>query len=201
MKLPEPFAYPAKPHTCRHGPMGYSKYRHYRNWLRDEFSFRCVYCLRRENWFAMPRDHELDHFLAKSDHPDEECAYDNLVIACRQCNGTKSAKSLPSPEIVAYGDCLHVDDDGRIHAKNNFGEAIIEALRLDGSDYTGLRRDVIAMIREAAPGSTALKRLLGYPEELPDLSKERKPKSNKCPNGIHESHFARKQRDELPEYY
>lgn len=199
MKLPDPFAYPTKPHVRRHGPEGYSAYRHYRNWLRDEFSFRCVYCLRREKWFAMPRDHELDHFLPKREHPDVERDYDNLVIACRQCNGTKAAKCLPSPEVVAYGDCMRVDDEGRIHAKNDFGEAIIAALRLDNVRYTQLRRDVIAIIRENAPGSTAWRRFLGYPEELPDLSKERTPKSNKRPNGIRKSHFARK--NDLPEYY
>ena len=201
MKLPEPFAYPTNAHVRRHGPEGYSKYRYYRNWLRDEFSFRCIYCLRRETWFAMPRDHEIDHFLPKSDHPDVERDYDNLVTACRQCNGTKAAKLLPSPESVAYGDCLRVDDQGRIHAKNSQGETIIEALRLDGPDYTRLRRDIIAIVRENAPGSRTLKRLLGYPDELPDLSKERKPKFNRRPRGIHQSHHSRRQRDDLPEYY
>ena len=201
MKLPEPFAYPTKPHVRRHGPEGYSEYRHYRNWLRDEFSFRCVYCLRRENWFAMPRDHELDHFLPKSDHPDVERDYDNLVFACRQCNGTKAAKYLPSPESVAYGDCLRVDEAGQIQAKNKHGKKIIKALRLDGADYMRLRRDIIAMVAENKVGSVGMRRLLGYPEALPDLSKERKPRRNKRPGGIHQSHFARKQRGELPEYY
>ena len=201
MTLPEPFAYPTKPHVRRHGPEGYSEYRHYRNWLRDEFSFRCVYCLRRENWFAMPRDHELDHFLPKSDHPDVERDYDNLVFACRQCNGTKAAKYLSSPESVAYGDCLRVDEAGQIHAKNEHGKKIIKALRLDGADYTRLRRDIIAIVSERPLGSHALKRFLGYPEDLPDLSKERKPRTNKRPGGIHESHFERNQRGELPEYY
>jgi len=201
MKLLEPFAYPTKPHVRRHGPEGYSEYRHYRNWLRDEFSFRCVYCLRRENWFAMPRDHEIDHFLPRRDHPQAERAYGNLVTACRQCNGTKAAKYLPAPEAVAYGDCLWVDGDGQIHAKNKQGRKIIKALRLDGADYTRLRRDIIAMVSEAKVGSIGMRRLLGYPEELPDLSEERKPKTNKRPNSIRDSHFARKQRNVLPEYY
>ena len=40
MKLPDPFAYPMRPHARRHGPQGYSKHGEYRNWLRDEFAFR-----------------------------------------------------------------------------------------------------------------------------------------------------------------
>jgi len=201
MKLPEPFAYPTKPHVRRHGPEGYSEYGHYRNWLRDEFCFRCVYCLRRETWFAMPRDHEIDHFLPKSDHPDVERDYDNLVTACRQCNGTKAAKLLPSPESIAYGDCLWVDDDGHIHSRNDKGKDIIEALRLDGDDYTRLRRKVIQLVRESHQGSVALKCFLGYPEDLPDLTKERKPKHNKRPKGIIESCHARRQRNDLPDYF
>src|SRR4051812_6611871 len=126
MSLPKPFAYPTRPHVRRHGPEGYSEYRYYRNWLRDEFSFRCVYCLRRETWFMLSRDHEIDHFLPRADRPDVERDYDNLVLACRQCNGTKAAKYLPAPESVAYGDCLSVDALGQIHAKNRHGEKLIK---------------------------------------------------------------------------
>lgn len=201
MSPPTPFTYPKEQHTRRHGPQGYPNYGEYRNWLRDEFSFRCIYCLRRETWFAMPRDHEIDHFLPKSSHPKGKCDFDNLVFACRQCNGTKAAKYLPSPESVAYGNCLLVDEKGVIHPKNKLGERIIEALRLDGADYTAIRRDVIEMVHENKIGSRTLNRLLGYPDELPNLSKEKKPKSNTRPSGIQESHFERKLRNELPAYY
>jgi hypothetical protein len=44
------FDYPSLPHARRHGPQGYADYKHYKPWLRDEFSFRCVYCLCRETW-------------------------------------------------------------------------------------------------------------------------------------------------------
>ena len=46
MTLPDPFAYPRQPHQRKHGPMGYRHYRLYGSWLRDEWSFRCPYCLR-----------------------------------------------------------------------------------------------------------------------------------------------------------
>lgn len=45
-----PFEYPSAPLVRRHGPVGYLDYSSFRPWLRDEFGFRCVYCLRREQW-------------------------------------------------------------------------------------------------------------------------------------------------------
>jgi hypothetical protein len=42
------FTYPAEPHLRRHGPQGYVDAASYRPWLRDDFAFRCVYCLFRE---------------------------------------------------------------------------------------------------------------------------------------------------------
>ena len=45
-----PFTYPSAPIVRRHDPIGYLDYDSFRPWLRDEFRFRCVYCLRRERW-------------------------------------------------------------------------------------------------------------------------------------------------------
>ena len=199
--LPAPFAYPSKPHIRRHGPQGYSRYRQFRNWLRDEFAFRCIYCLRRETWLTTRRDYQIDHFLPKSEHPDVERDYDNLVYACSECNGTKAAKYLPSPESVAYGDCMRVDENGEIHALNERGITIIEALHLDAHEYTRLRRIIIVTVAEARLGSETLKWCLCYPDELPNLSAEKKPKNNNRLGGISESHYERKEHSELPEYY
>jgi len=44
--------YPRHLHIRRHSPRGYRTYRAYKPWLRDEFAFRCVYCLWRERWCA-----------------------------------------------------------------------------------------------------------------------------------------------------
>ena len=201
MTLPSPFAYPKKAHVRRHGPYGCQRYGEYRNWLRDEFSFRCVYCLRRETWLTTRKDHEIDHFLPQRDHEDIENDYDNLVFACRECNGTKGAKYLPSPAKVAYGDCLRVDELGEIHAKNEQGEIMIEILRLDAPERTALRRRILETIDESSPGTKTMKWCLGYPDNLPDLSKETAPKGNKRPSGINDSSFDRRRRKSLPEYY
>jgi hypothetical protein len=201
VNLPAPFAYPAKPHCRRHGPEGYSHYRHYRNWLRDEFAFRCIYCLRRETWLTLSPDWEIDHFLPKSEHPDVERDYDNLVYACNRCNRTKAAKYLPNPEQVAYGKSLHVDANGEIHALDEDGKTLIESLGLDDPDYTRMRRRILESIAEASPGGKIRRWLLGYPDDLPDLSREPKPKSNRRLEGIADSYFERNRRNELPDYY
>jgi hypothetical protein len=94
---PDPFAYPSEPHVRRHGPLGYSHHRLYLNWLRDEFSFRCVYCLRRETWLTLEADWQIDHFVPKSILPKGALDYDNLVYSCSSCNHSKAAHLAPDP--------------------------------------------------------------------------------------------------------
>lgn len=204
MKLPDPFAYPTHPHVRRHGPQGYSRHGDYRNWLRDEFAFRCVYCLRRETWATLPRDFEVEHIIPKSKRPDLALDYDNLCYACGECNGTKAAKLLPSPDKVAYGQCLFVDNEGVIHARAGSREGIklIKGLDLNEHAYVRMRRVILAAISATQPGTPVMNWCLGYPDDLPDLSQERRPKANKRPDGIQESCFVRRhKRRDLPDYY
>src|SRR5688500_1605948 len=126
LNSPDPFAYPPQPHTRRHGPVGYRDYRLCRNWLRDEFSFRCIYCLRRETWATVRMDWQIDHFVPKSIHPLCALDYDNLVYACSTCNHSKAAHLAPDPCRIAYGTCVEVKDDGEIHPLTDDGIALIE---------------------------------------------------------------------------
>jgi hypothetical protein len=45
-----PFVYLDRPQLRKHGPAGYTNYQSFKPWLRDEFQFRCAYCLERERW-------------------------------------------------------------------------------------------------------------------------------------------------------
>ena len=107
-----PFNYPVEPHQRRHGPQGYGSPESYRPWLRDEFAFRCVYCLDRELW---------------------------------QNSVGKFTVEQHSPELY--------------------------------------------------------RELMGYPVDLPDLSSLRPPAGNSRPEGIAQSHAARRERGELPDIY
>lgn len=80
------FLYPSHPLARRHGPKGYADYQSFRPWLRDEFSFRCVYCLIREQWGRVTGEFDLDHFTPQSCRPDQMAEYDNLLYACHTCN-------------------------------------------------------------------------------------------------------------------
>jgi hypothetical protein len=182
--------------------MGYPHYRHYRNWLRDEFTFRCVYCLRRETWLTLSADWEIDHYLPKSEHPKAACDYDNLVYACNRCNRTKAAQYLPDPAAVAYGRCVRADENGQIHWLTPEGQNLVEALGLDDEDYTDMRRHILEALQEAPPGGKTMAWLLGFPANIPDLSQEpAPPDGNKRPSGIRGSHFERRKRGELPMYH
>jgi len=204
-----PFLYPSAPHVRRHGPTDYSTYRHYRPWLRDEFCFRCVYCLRRETWAFHDSDFELDHDVAQSVSPELCKEYTNLVYACHNCNKRKGNRSIPSVSEVGYGACMEVimvgADSGRINALNDDGTRIIDELSLDARKITAMRREYIGTIRSFEKhDKPRLQFWMGFPEdlELPDLSTVRpQPKGNTKPQGISVSWFEKKERQELPEIY
>ena len=95
--IPEPFSYPTTPHVRRHAPSGWKTYSRYKSWLRDEFCFRCVYCLDRELWKDPRRGFEIDHSIPQKLRPDLKSDYDNLLYLCSACNNLKSATLLPDP--------------------------------------------------------------------------------------------------------
>jgi hypothetical protein len=92
-----PFSYPATPHVRRHGPQGYAASDSYRPWLRDEFSFKCVFCLLREQWGRPRGTFHLDHFRATAQHPAERLTYENLLYCCVTCNEAKGKRTIPDP--------------------------------------------------------------------------------------------------------
>jgi len=202
-----PFRYPAAPHVRRHGPVGYSAYPQYRQWLRDEFCFRCVYCLRRETWAFDNSEFELDHDVAKSLAPELCRDYTNLVYACHNCNKRKSNKRLPSPSEVGYGACMEVlvtgSRAGEIQSLNNDGVRLIDELSLDAPKITATRKLCIETIYSLEKHNKPLYLIwMGFPTELPDLANiSPQPNSNTLPEGIEHSWLARKLRGELPEIY
>ena len=197
----EPFVYSATPHVRRHGPYGYKEYESYREWLRDEFSFRCVFCLRREQWGSVGGMWDIDHSTPQHKNPQRKLDYDNLLYTCRTCNSAKSGQVVPDPCEVAFGECVEVHTDGTIRALNEDGEILIAALRLDNEDHTRVRHLMITALRSLAlHDRQAYIPWMRYPDNLPDLSKL-KPPGNTKPEGVNASYYARRIRGELPETY
>lgn len=199
---PAPFAYPPTPHVRRHGPYGYMDYESYRDWLRDEFSFRCVFCLNREEWGLVRGMWDIDHFVPQHSHPQRKLEYENLLYACHTCNSTKSDQIVPDPCEIAFGECVEIHEDGTIEALNENGETLIAALRLNREKATNFRRLIIDALRSfVTHNETQLYiRFMRYPEDLPDLSRKTPP-GNMKPEGINDSCYARRMRGELPEIY
>lgn len=200
-KAPEPFAYLTTSHVRRHGPYGYADYGSYRDWLRDEFSFRCVFCFKREQWDLVLGNWDIDHFVPQRSHPQGKLEYDNLLYVCHTCNLSKSDLIVPDPCDVAFGECVEVHEDGRIAPLNENGEILIERLRLDNEDYIRFRHLIIRTVRSLAIHDRETYILwMGYPDILPDLSQLR-PAGNNRPEGIIDSFYARRIRGELPDTY
>ena len=201
MRSPDPFRYPASAHVRRHGPQGYSHYRQYRDWLRDEFGFRCIYCLRRERWTQFKGEFDIDHLVPRSHRPDLETAYDNLVYACHTCNLDKSSDLLLDPHHHAYGDCLKVNDDGSISPLNEQGEILIDELDLDAPTKNNYRRLILDGVRLAAKheDSDMLRSYLSLPDDLPELRKK-PPGGNSRPHGLQMTWRTRRERGEVQDH-
>lgn len=170
------FSYPKNAHERRHGPEGYVRYNQYKDWLRDDFLFRCVYCLCRERWY--PNGDEgfsVEHILPKSSHPELENVYENLVYACTRCNIARGMKPIPDPCLAPFE--LAVQMDGSvISACGATGEKTIDVCNLNEPTLVAFRKHVIESINDAREfGRTErLDYWLGYPLNMPNLTRKTK---------------------------
>ena len=195
-----PFRYPASPLTRRHAPLGYDRAASYRPWLRDEFTFRCVFCLVRERWIQTGL--EVEHFEPVSRVPERATTYENLLYACRSCNGMKADQKIPDPcEVLVQGE-ITLGENGFLRATTNRARKIIQALGLNTRklrEYRKMWIQVIALAENHDP--TLYRQSMAYPDLLPDLDRLRPPGGNGKPEGIALSNVARHGRGELPATY
>lgn len=197
-----PYRYPTQARSRRHGPAGYKDYRDYRPWLEDEFLFRCVYCLKRQKW-ARTDIWSVDHLIPQVEAAELECDYNNLVLTCQWCNNRKLADSVPDPVAVAYGNCLRVDDStGEVRSLDKDGEILIRVLKLNSLEHIRTRLDTLRQLKTMARcAPNEWKRMMGFPEDLPNLRRKNPPNGNSRPEGLDESCYERKRRNQLPEVY
>jgi hypothetical protein len=141
--------------------------------------------------------------IPQATDPSRALDYDNLVYACSTCNVLKKdVEDTPDPCQVAFSDLVKVAPDGSIEALEDTGRFLIDVLRLDNDENTEYRRLLLEIIRLATSCDRGLYvRLMGFPDDLPDLSSKRPPGGNSQPGGIRNSFMARRQRGELDETY
>lgn len=198
---PQTFLYPS-PHSRRHGPEGYLEHESFRPWLRDEFSFRCVYCLVREQWWRVRSTFDIDHFKSVAVNPAEATRYSNLLYACTSCNSAKADQVVPDPLKTLVSEDVWVTEDGAIHARTDEARMLIDKLGLDGDEMREFRSLWIGLLSLAFTfDSDRYEQLMCYPDNLPDLSRLKPPGGNSRPEGIEQSFFSQRTRGELPRTY
>ena len=132
MKLPVLFAYLTESHQRRHGPSGYLNYSDFKPWLRDEFVFRCVYCLEREQWYPDRfASFSVDHVIPQSKNKNLVNVYENLVYACTRCNSARQDVTLLDPTKQALGNHLKLGEEGMLEGLTEEGLRLIERLQLN----------------------------------------------------------------------
>ena len=182
------FDYPDSRNERRHGPRGYSKYDGYRPWLRDEFTFRCAYCLKREQWGHVTAEFDLDHFQPQQLRSDLALDYANLVYACRRCNSVKSDLTVDDPFTVMRGTRILTKADGTVHGLDAAATRLILTLDLNSPKLVNWRIMWMRIAELAAERDRMLlQQVAGFPVDLPRLDRLRPPAGNAHPEGIQES--------------
>jgi hypothetical protein len=204
-----PFIYAEAPYARKHGPGGYERYQSYKDWLRDEFTFRCVYCLERERWY--PNGYAgfgVDHVKPKgqAEYAHLVCHYPNLVYACNRCNTAKDGSLLIDPCEVAFGAHLQVNDEGEIIGLTLEGRRVINILGLDLRLPTNERKARLRILKlyRRYPADEEVRALyldaFGFPEDLPDLAVHSRAANTK-PGGVSQSYHCQRGAGTLPETY
>lgn len=191
------FDYPEPRTERRHGPAGYTSYESYRPWLRDEFDFRCVYCLKREKWGQVTSEFEIDHFRPQALNPRRRLDYLNLVYACRRCNAVKLDQTIADPFLLLNANNVATLPDGSLHAHGEETRRLIRQLDLNSPRLLSWRVMWMRVTALAEERDRELYlQLIGLPDDLPNL-RRLKPPVNSRKEGIEDCWFAQRERGEV----
>ena len=151
----------------------------------DEFSFRCLYCLWRERWEADGHHgFGVEHVEPQATSPEQRIVYDNVIYACNTCNSTRRDVPLPIDTVNdSLGLHLQVLADGTVQTLSETGEELVELCRLNRPLLVAARQRILNLIAvlqtsDHPDAVQALRDLLAYPSDLPDLSALRPPGGN-----------------------
>jgi hypothetical protein len=161
-----------------------------------------VFCLVRERWENPVGRFAVDHLPPQTRYPELATEYDNLLYVCASCNAVKGDQDVADPTQTLLSTSVVVEDDGTLVPTTPQAAELLELLHLNYRTLRERRRLLMAAIRVFREHEPELYgRWMGYPDDLPDLSRLRPPGGNPRPKGLDQSHFARRQRGELPATY
>ncbi len=102
---------------------------------------------------------------------------------------------------LVRGD-VWVNEDGTIEGRTRRRRQLIRVLGLDDREYTEFRLVWLEIIDLAAREDPELyRRLMGFPDDLPNLGRLRPPGGNSRPEGIERSYFVQRKKAILPDTY
>ena len=82
-----------RPILKKTNPRKVKNYQDYKADLLTEIGAYCSYCER-------SMDLHIEHIKPKSQYPELECEWDNLLLACKNCNSTKGDKDFDLDEVL-----------------------------------------------------------------------------------------------------
>jgi HNH endonuclease len=195
------FDYPTAKSRGKHAPWGYKRYSSYKDWLRDEFAFRCVYCLEREQWYPTGADaFGVDHIKPQGivAYKKLKTVYENLTYACNRCNARKGKILLLDPRDQPFGIHLAVRSNGKVDGLTTPGKILVKILGLNEPEIIEIRShyvDVYKTFQDPKRSKDPFVRRVyirafGFPRETPDLTRKR-AKGNNMPLGVRKCFFQR----------
>jgi len=144
---------------------------------------------------------ELDHFEPQSLNPRLRLDYHNLVYACRRCNAVKRDQTVADPFRLLRATLATTHPDGSLRPHDRDTERLIRQLDLNSPRLKAWRVMWMRIVALAKDCDTGLYfRLVGFPDDLPNLRKMRPP-LNARKEGLEHCWFARRQRGNLPAAY
>ncbi len=121
-----------RPILKKTNPRKVKNYQNYKADLLTEIGTYCSYCERHTT------DLHIEHIKPKSQYPELECEWDNLLLACVNCNATKGNKDFDLNKILLP----HRDNTFRAFRYSQGG--VVSAL--EGMSWTAQARATIKMV-------------------------------------------------------
>lgn len=121
-------------------------------YLRNDFKFQCAYCGMKEKDNVMGEHlFEKDHFVSRQTDVEWDVdGYNNMVYACRKCNGTKSNQNIemilnPCKDDIYGGRNPHIRKSGaedyyKLRGVTAQGQQLIDDLKLNSRFYRKMRQ-------------------------------------------------------------
>lgn len=146
--------------------------------LAEDFQQMCGYCGKDRK--VLLKQFQIDHFAPKSKFPDKKNVYENLVLACPQCNRLKSdkwigenseisndgEKGFVDPADEEYNQHLYREDNGKIMYNTEVGKYMYNVLK-----FSIRKTDLMWKIMKLNELKEELKKTL---KDSPDAEGDRK---------------------------